>query len=168
MNWEAIGAISEFIAALAVVVTLIYLAIQIKQNTSALKSSATQSSHDQLSTLYDLLASDSELGEVFARALVSPDTLSNVETARFFALMMSVFFRLQNAYLQTRANIYDEEFLESWLKVHRQISGTPGFKHFWLQRRFMFTPKFVAFLESEVFTAERDPEFHPLGVIREK
>ena len=34
MNWEAIGAISEFVGATAVVLTLVYVAIQIKQNTA--------------------------------------------------------------------------------------------------------------------------------------
>ena len=37
MNWEAIGAISEMIGALAVVVSLIYLAFQIRQNTNQLE-----------------------------------------------------------------------------------------------------------------------------------
>ena len=32
MNWEAIGAIAELIGGLAVLVTLIYLSIQVKQN----------------------------------------------------------------------------------------------------------------------------------------
>ena len=32
MNWEALGAISELLAAISVFVTLIYLAIQVKEN----------------------------------------------------------------------------------------------------------------------------------------
>jgi hypothetical protein len=35
MNWEAIGAIGEVLGALAVIVTLVYLAVQIRQNTAA-------------------------------------------------------------------------------------------------------------------------------------
>ena len=37
MNWEAIGAISQMIGALAVVVSLVYLALQIRQNTKQLE-----------------------------------------------------------------------------------------------------------------------------------
>jgi len=43
MNWEAIGAIGEVLGALGVIVTLVYLAFQIRQNTSALKLNAEQS-----------------------------------------------------------------------------------------------------------------------------
>jgi len=38
MNWEAIGAIAEALGAMAVVATLIYLALQIRQNTQATRS----------------------------------------------------------------------------------------------------------------------------------
>lgn len=168
MNWEAVSAISDLIAAIAVVATLIYLAIQVRQNTSALKSAATQSAHDQLATLYDLMAGNSELGDIFSRALENPDALSDGETARFNALMMSVHFRLQNTFFQARANIYDKEFLESWLKVYRSISGKPGLKRYWEQRRFMFSSDFAGFLESEVLSAEPEPDFHVLGVNRKK
>ena len=37
MNWEAIGAIAELTGALAVFLTLVYLAVQIRQNTKALQ-----------------------------------------------------------------------------------------------------------------------------------
>ena len=42
MNWEAIGAVGEVIGALAVVVTLLYLARQSKNNTSAINRAAVQ------------------------------------------------------------------------------------------------------------------------------
>ncbi len=38
MNWEAIGAIGEIIGAMAVFLTLVYLALQIRQNTKAVQA----------------------------------------------------------------------------------------------------------------------------------
>lgn len=35
MNWEAISAVGEILGASAVLITLIYLAVQIRQNTAA-------------------------------------------------------------------------------------------------------------------------------------
>ena len=46
MNWEAIGAIGEVMGALVVIVTLGYLAIQIRQNTRALRIQVNQSRAD--------------------------------------------------------------------------------------------------------------------------
>jgi hypothetical protein len=42
MNWQAIGAIGEIGGAVAVLVSLIYLATQIRQNTKMMRSSAKQ------------------------------------------------------------------------------------------------------------------------------
>ena len=38
MNWEAIGAIGEIVGAFGVIVTLIYLALQIKQNSKTIEA----------------------------------------------------------------------------------------------------------------------------------
>lgn len=164
MNWEAIGAVADLLAAIAVIVTLGYLAMQIRQSVAAIRSTATQSAHDQTTVLYDLLAGDPALAEIFARGLNALDTLNAAETARFYALMLSVVFRLQNWYLQTRSGHIDKALFESWSKVARQISGTPGFQRFWRERRYVFSPEFVEFAEREVFLEEPDPDFHPLGV----
>ena len=43
MNWEAISAISDIVGAIAVVVSLIYIAVQIRQNTRMMRSGAKQS-----------------------------------------------------------------------------------------------------------------------------
>ena len=42
MNWEATGAMSELIGAIAVVVTLAYVAVQIRENSRAVRSSTRQ------------------------------------------------------------------------------------------------------------------------------
>ena len=168
MNWEAISAVSDFLAALAVIVTLGYLAVQIRQNTSTLKSTATQGAHDQTAALYDLLASDSELSEIFVRGLEAPDTLDESETARFFSLLMSATFKMQNWYMQTESGAIEGELLTSWMKVIRQLSALPGWQEFWRQRGQIFAPTFVAHLQSNVFSGERDPLYRPLGVGRQR
>ena len=47
MNWEAVSAIGEIVGALAVFVTLIYLAIQIRQNTITVQAAANQGTTDR-------------------------------------------------------------------------------------------------------------------------
>jgi hypothetical protein len=167
VNWEAVGAISDVLGAIAVIATLGYVAIQIRQNTSALKSAATQATHDQSAAIYDLLAADPKLSDIFVRGLDEPDSLDRIDTARFYSFLMGVVFRYQNWYLQTQSQALDKEQLASWARVTRQISATPGFLRFWKERRHIFTPALVTYFEQEVFAAERDPNYRPLGVERE-
>ena len=51
MNWEAAGAIGEIISALAVFLTLIYLALQIRQNTKAVRASAIDASISKVTSV---------------------------------------------------------------------------------------------------------------------
>ena len=37
MNWEAIGAVGEILGAIAVLLSLAYLAVQIRQNTASVR-----------------------------------------------------------------------------------------------------------------------------------
>jgi len=46
MNWDAIGAIGEVAGALAVVITLVVLIVQLRQNTTEVRASTIQSLHE--------------------------------------------------------------------------------------------------------------------------
>jgi len=58
MNWEAIGPIGEIVGVLAVFLTLIYLAIQIKQNTIAVQASAMDFANGQVSQIREGIFAD--------------------------------------------------------------------------------------------------------------
>ncbi len=87
MNWDVIGAVGEIIGALAVVATLIYLAIQIRENTRASKSEAFRDSVAVWNDVFEMLASaDSEL---VMKALVSYQSLEGHEKHQFETLMIA-------------------------------------------------------------------------------
>lgn len=56
MNWDAIGAVGEIVSALAVLITLIYLSVQIKQSARTQKAQSHQQiAHDRGSNLRTFL-----------------------------------------------------------------------------------------------------------------
>ena len=67
MNWDAIGACAEVVGAIGVVVSLVYLAIQVRSNTSALKAGASFETTHSWATFNEMVVSsmirDPELGE---------------------------------------------------------------------------------------------------------
>lgn len=92
MNWEAAGAMGEIIGALAVILTLLYLSIQLRQNTKASRLSAVQAASENSSRFSELLAADPALNELVWRGLRDPDSLDPVEARRFVAAV-NVFVR---------------------------------------------------------------------------
>ena len=168
MNWEAIGAIGEIVGALTVVVTVAYLALQIRQNTAALRSTATQGASEQAADIYHTLCTDADLAMIFVRGSETPDELSDSEMARYFAFFQYAFFNYQNWYKQTQDHLIDESLLSSWGRVLASIHPSPGFLRFWEQRSYIFSPEFREYMETEVFTKEAVPHYSPLGVVRKQ
>ena len=114
MNWDAIGAVSEIIGALAVVITLAYLAVQIRQSNDLLRSESRQTlvSNDVTSLSANLNHSD-----VFAKYV------SNIELTEEDQLRMSFMFTLdlrnrEFEYFQYTNGLLDEE---TWLAYRHVI-----------------------------------------------
>jgi hypothetical protein len=96
---------------LLVAITLIFLAVQMRQHTKALQSSAANSAHEQVGTqIYRPLAMDESLAGIFGRGLDDPSGLSSVETARYFAFWQNALFTMQNWFHQWQECALDDVF----------------------------------------------------------
>jgi len=81
VNWEAVGAIAEILGAIAVIATLGYLAIQIRENTRSTTASIYQSAMDGCVELNRTL-SEVDVGELYFKATTNLESLSEVELYR--------------------------------------------------------------------------------------
>ena len=100
MNWNAIGAISEFVVATAVIITLVYLAIQIRQNTQMNASALRQSFYDY-TTRQMLHGTDSaEFSALLAKSSMTNEALLPGERLQMLRLFQAVFVGYQGAYFQ--------------------------------------------------------------------
>ena len=110
MSIQDVGSIGELIAAIATVLTLVYLAIQVRHNSRALDRSnefAQANSIHHLTILFNelnwRLASDAELAGIYTRAL-NGDQLSPTDATRFTAFV--------NTYVATIENLVGQQSLE--------------------------------------------------------
>ena len=87
MNWEAIAAVGQIIGALAVLITLIYLAVQIRQNTAAVATATYESTMAGFNDINVVVASHPELASLLDRGCQSPDSLNAVEVVQFNFLL---------------------------------------------------------------------------------
>ena len=83
MNWEAIGAVGEVVGAIAVVVTLVYLTLQLKQNTQSVQNSAWQAIIRVLTDLDVTEATDPQLSTFIRMAEAHPEQLSEDQYWKF-------------------------------------------------------------------------------------
>ena len=134
MNWEAIGAIAELAAAIAVLPTLVYLAIQLRQNTRALKSATIDSLNSSMAENARTMAENSEIVELLVKT-DSGKKLDEVETARYHYLLIMLVRRFEGFYFQTSLGFVDpqmtvgyEQSMISIIARNRSwwVSAAPG------------------------------------------
>ena len=138
MNLNDLANIGQVIGAVAVVVSLFYVAHQIRQNTNAVRSATSQTVHEHFANWYHVLASDPVLSQIAAKGLRDYTSLSEQERVRFIAAFMSFLSYSQNAFLKWRQKLLAPELWLGWEFVIMNLVCAPGGKAFWKDRGYLF------------------------------
>jgi hypothetical protein len=147
MDWDAIGAVGEIIGALAVLVTLVYLARQIRQNTGALRAAALNSSIQAASLIRSEMFNSEELSELFLLGSSRPDELDEVQAYRFRNIVSNMLWAIWNFYSQYRYADLSDEAWQSQKYVIVRILSTPGGARYWEQSKQEFDTQFVEVID---------------------
>ena len=126
MNWTAVGAIGELVGGVVIVITLIYLAIQIRQNTKNLRSAAIQASHDGVALSLTSLAEEPAVAETMQKGMSDFHALEPHEKWRFTNLVAAVMFRFQNSYFQNREGTLPNYVWKQQCSVARWFASRRG------------------------------------------
>jgi hypothetical protein len=148
MSLESLGNLGEFIGSIAVLVSLVYLAIQIKKSTETERTSTYQSIVSDFGHMNQSLASDPELTLLYIQALEDFDRLNSTEKARISQVFFMTFRYFENMYYQHRKGYLDDEVWIGWKRLVLTYFASPGFQAWWMLRRDVFSEPFVRFLET--------------------
>jgi hypothetical protein len=90
MSIQDLGALGELVAAVATVATLLYLALQIRQNNRNLEEATSASVNQGYASINSRLSSDEQFAEIFIRGREDLEALSPVELERFRAFVQDI------------------------------------------------------------------------------
>jgi len=151
MTIQDIGSIAELIASIGVIVSLIYLAIQVKQNTQSNKIAATQNLATANIDMNRDIALNRELAELIQKgSSVGLSGLSEVDQLQLSAQMMALYHQFDLAYHQYNAGHLEEEI---WKKFEYEIPiwiSIPLAKEWFERDKARLSKSFVKFVESKV------------------
>jgi hypothetical protein len=146
MNWDAIGAIGEWVGALAVVVTLAYLARQMGLNTRQLKRAEQNTTTAQYSVLRLAAAQDAELARLLLAAETDFGSLDSVGRYRVEQYFFDWFIANYNFWDRVRKGDIDAKWEEVESAVAWRLQTSAG-RALWSQFRVGFPPDFRAFMD---------------------
>jgi len=147
MNWDAFGAIGEVVGATAVVVSLIYVSIQLRSGTRALQTTTRDSVYKQLQEWNLVVMGDPKLGWIFQKGSTGLENLEEEERARYLHVMYSFFKTFENIYLHHLDGVVPLELWEPNLKMLTIYATQPGGRMYWEERKAAYDPRFNAVME---------------------
>jgi hypothetical protein len=146
VNWEAVGAIGELTSSIAIVVSLVYLAVQIRRGSRDSQRSTLFSIKSQMQQFRAMFAHDPEVARVFREGLADLGSLSTDDRWRFGALMQYEFSFFEDVFLlrgETSLFQYSSEDL-------RWLACRPGARAWWSKGRRVFQPDFQRHVDALV------------------
>ena len=131
LNWDAIGAIGELVGATAVFVSIIYLALQVRQNSTDVRSSGAQNAAFSAIQILESLGTNGETREVFQRALDSYSELGRDEQAVAKTFFMQIIAYYEACYYQYLDGVVHKEIWEGRRRMMLDYFESPGFSSWW-------------------------------------
>ena len=157
--------IAEIIGVLSIVMSLVYVARQIRQNTIAIRSDTAQSVHDAWGDVYGRISESSELSHIMMKGNPGIDELSESEQAQYMSFWMHTMLTWQNAYYQFKTGTLEDRLWHTMEKTMlNALLSCPGMREFWKARELLFDDDYREYVDRELSTRSIIPGFKTFGV----
>jgi hypothetical protein len=155
MNWEMLSAIGQVVAAIGVIPSLIYLAVQIREQNKERRRAGINILTAQWSELVKTAQESRDFAEVFLRGMGSFHDLDGPDKLRFSAFFTRFTRNCEGMFIYYRDGALDKSL---WDGVERTMSdyfAYPGAREWWATRKHWLTDEFRAVVEAII---ARNPE----------
>lgn len=152
---EDLGNLGDFLGSIGVVVTLLYLAAQIRQNTRQLKLDAEsaktiafEETNSDISRWIQEIVCNRDVAELWNRGLKDLDQLDETDRLRFNYLGMQLLQAWQIVY-QRSSQVENQELWTTTILYFNMYSRSPGFRTLWETSKGLLLQDYVAAVESQ-------------------
>jgi len=146
--------LAEILGTAAIVVSLIYVAVQIRQSTRATKLTTAQNVTHDLRESLGIIAGSTEMASIHLRAMQDIESLSPEEKHRFYIWLNNNYRMYENAYYQNKHGALDAYIWKGVVANLTIAKGTSGYEAFWRDRGNIFGKEFQEYYENEVPQSE--------------
>ena len=136
---NALGNIGEFVGAVGVVVSLFYLALQLRHNTSSVRAASFNSMVQNSIRLLEHGFIDSEFADFLSRAEEEPESLNAAERLRWDSYMTAVFRHFGNLVYQDRVGALDNQMWESYRRDLKEHLRSPSWVRWFNEHKVVFS-----------------------------
>lgn len=155
IDWQAVSAVADVVGVIVVAPSLVYLALQVRQNTRQMRASATNQYFDASKDLNLALIASTQTASVYRRGVADFDALDEDEKTQFFFYIAQFYQSFSNMHdLWTEKTLPDS----AWHPIRKHLismMALPGARHVWeAWAREGLAPAFVAYVDGLAASGE--------------
>jgi hypothetical protein len=150
VTWNEIVTGAEALASLAVVVSLVYLAIQVRLQSRESRISVVHSLTEQWGEAVQAFATHADLYAIWIKGLMDFECLTPEERGRFSAILINLSQIFESLHLHHREGRVDPELWDAFENRLRDVFATPGAQCWWAHRRHWHTQRFQAHVDRAI------------------
>lgn len=161
MNWEMIRAVGQILAAIGVIVSLVYLAIQIRSQKRESRSGAMNVLVSHFSDLMRSEIENGELCDLWLRGLQSFEELDSASRLRFGSQLERQIRIADSLYLHFLDGVLDPPLWRGFNRTIGDIAAYPGFQKWWPTRKHRYSEELCGLIDNHIKTAK--PKIYGYG-----
>ncbi len=149
--------LGEFVSAIAVVVSLVYLAYQVRQSTDSLRTENYARALERVATMQARLSSDAAFAAVVTRGAIDPSRLTAEERVQFTWTFYEMFGAFEFMFHQSESGALPREVWQRWSDTLAWWISLPGVQAWWVARPAPFSASFTTHVEGRLQSGLPDP-----------
>jgi hypothetical protein len=157
MSLEDIYFISQILSALALIVSLWFVGIQIRQNTLSTQTARHQSIVQAVADWSREVAMNTEIANLMAHGSANFEQLDPIQRLQFSLLHVALFRNYENIFYQHAQGAIDDHVWDGWSYRMRATFALPGVRAWWSPQRDSYSDVFRDFLEQNPLASTNAP-----------
>jgi hypothetical protein len=160
---QILGGLGEFFGATAVVISLVFVVVSVRQNTHALRLNTLHDVKESIREINVIWSQNGELAEIMLEGFQNLDDLTGVRRVRFYTSMHNLFLGYENLFLQKQNGALAPEHWTGMAQHIIDVLSVPGLQAWWAERKHWFTDDFQVFIDQEVIPMGPNPAYTTMG-----
>jgi hypothetical protein len=166
MSLEAMGNFGDFVGGIAVIVTLLYLALQVRKNTNSVRAASRQEVVKSFRQWNRQIYEIDGLAEIVQVGMLRYPDLAQPDRAKYAAYMADHCLHFQSVFALYESNALEEETYQAYFDFFVGQLTTPGGAAYWSEYQSFFPKRMSRTVDSRIEAGEISnfldlPSFQP-------
>ena len=158
MSLEGLASIAAIVGNFALTLTLVYVALQVRQADRNQRAAIQQGRANRL-TEHIMKLSEPGWAELMSKAAVRPEALSSAELDQFLNICRAAYVSAEDSFLQHKAGLLDKGSWRGFVAgAAGQMAGSLGIRAAWRLTSEQFDPEFAAFMDDLMAKSPAHPQ----------